>query len=78
MPRPLDTDSESTTRIGRRPSNPTAAVCADCRVFDSSPEIVMHTTPSAPASSARRKAAAKAPGDGHAVCGSSSLSAIRR
>ncbi len=73
VPSPLETDRLSTTWTGNRPSKPAAAVFADWQVLDSWPEMVRQTTASAPASSARRKAASKAPGDGQAVWGRASV-----
>ncbi len=78
VPSPLDTDLLSTTCTGNRPSKPAAAVAADWAVLESWAEMVTQTTASAPAASARRKAASNAPGEGQAVWGSSSLVAIRR
>ena len=76
VPRPLETDLLSTTWTGTRPSKPAAAVTADWVVLESSPERVRQSTASAPASSARRKASSKAPGEGQAVWGRASEVAI--
>ena len=48
------TESESTVRTGISPCTDLAAICAAWPVAESWEEMVMHTTPSAPASAARR------------------------
>src|SRR5437763_2723547 len=69
MPRPMVTESESTVRTGISPWTDLAAIWADWPVAESCEEMVMHTTPSAPAAAARRYASSKAPADGADVSG---------
>ncbi len=67
----------SMTWMGGPSPQAAAAVLADCTVLERSSEMLRHTTASAPASAAARNASSKAPGEGHAVWGSSSVAAIR-
>ena len=69
-------DFESTHLTGRISEKASAASWAACPVADNANERLIQITPSAPASWHFLKAASKAPGEGAAVEGSRSLSAI--
>ena len=75
VPRPPVIDLLSINRMSAFRSR--APVSADCRVAESPAERLMHTMESAPSSSRLRNVASNAPGAGAAVCGRSSLAAIR-
>ena len=69
IPRPIETESESTTRTSISPSSALAAICAAWMVAERREEMLMQTIAPAPSAATRRKTSSNAPGGGAAVSG---------
>ena len=76
VPRPHVIDFESIHFTGKVSASASAANCAACPVAERAKDKLIQITPSAPASAHLLNAASNAPGEGAAVDGKRSLSAI--